>query len=248
VDSRKTAIVNEMFASLYWPRQDAVGKRLRLGPSGEWVEVVGVARTTRFGQISEPPKPYLYLPLTQHPQPRLTLLVHTAGDARAMADPLRQLVRSLDPRMPVFNVRDLQGMYEDGALGSQKLIVQIVSGMGLLGLSLAIVGLYAVIAYSASRRMREFGVRISIGASRADILRLVLREGANLSAAGIVLGVVLSLPIQRGLSSVLVGLGPISPWIVVIAPLGLVFVTIAACVAPAWRASLVNPTTVLRLE
>jgi macrolide transport system ATP-binding/permease protein len=248
VDARKTAIVNEMFASLYWPRQDAVGKRLRLGPAGEWVEVVGVARTTRFGQISEPPKPYLYLPLTQHLQSRLTLLVHTAGDARAMADPLRQLVRSLDSRMPVFNVRDLQGMYEDGALGSQKLIVQIVSAMGLLGLSLAIVGLYAVIAYSASRRMREFGVRISIGASRADILRLVLREGVNLSAAGVVLGLALSVPVQRALSAVLVGLGPISPWIVVIAPLGLVFVTITACVAPAWRASLVNPTTVLRLE
>ncbi len=136
-----------------------------------------MARTTKFGQIAEPPKPYLYLPLTQHPQSRLTLLVHTAGDPRAMADPLRQLVRSLDPRMPVFNVRDLQGMYEDGALGAQKLIVQIVSGMGVLGLGLAIIGLYAVIAYSASRRMREFGVRMSIGASRADILRLVLRGG-----------------------------------------------------------------------
>jgi predicted permease len=248
VDSRRVAIVNEMFASLYWPRQDAVGKRLRLGPAGEWVEVVGVARTTKFGQIAEPPKPYLYLPLPQHPQSRLTLLVHTAGDPRAMADPLRQLVRSLDPRMPVFNVRDLQGMYEDGALGSQKLIVQIVSGMGLLGLGLAIIGLYAVIAYSASRRMREFGVRLSVGASRADILRLVLREGANLAAAGIVLGLGLSLPVQRVLSAVLVGLGPINPWIVVIAPLGLVIVTIGACVAPAWRASLVNPTTVLRLE
>jgi predicted permease len=247
-DSRRVAIVNEMFASLYWPRQDAVGKRLRLGPAGEWVEVIGVARTTKFGQIAEPPKPYLYLPLHQHPQSRLTLLVHTAGDPRAMADPLRQLVRSLDPRMPVFNVRDLQGMYEDGALGSQKLIVQIVSGMGLLGLGLAIVGLYAVIAYSASRRMREFGVRLSVGASRADILRLVLREGANLAAAGIVLGLGVSLPVQRVLGAVLVGLGPINPWIVVIAPLGLVIVTIGACVAPAWRASLVNPTTVLRLE
>jgi putative ABC transport system permease protein len=120
--------------------------------------------------------------------------------------------------------------------------------MGLLGLGLAIVGLYAVITYSASRRMREFGVRMSIGASRADILHLVLREGANLSALGIVLGLIISIPVQRTLSAVLVGLGPISPWIVVIAPLGLVFVTMAACMAPAWRASLVNPTTVLRLE
>jgi predicted permease len=248
VGSRRTAIVNEMFASLYWPRQDAVGKRLRLGAAGEWVEVVGIAQTSKVGQITEPPKPYLYLPLAQNPQSRLTLLVHTAGDPRAMADPLRQLVRSLDPRMPVFNVRDLQGMYEDGALGSQKLIVQMVSGMGLLGLSLAIIGLYAVIAYSASRRMREFGVRISIGASRADILRLVLREGVNLSAAGIVLGLVLSWPVQRTLSAVLVGLGPMGPSILVIASIGLVLVTLAACVAPAWRASLVDPTKVLRLE
>jgi predicted permease len=247
-DSRRTAIVNEVFASLYWPRQDAVGKRLRLGPAGEWVEVIGVARTTKFGQIAESPKPYLYLPLTQHPQSRLTLLVHTAGEPGAMADPLRKVVQSLDPRMPVFNVRDLQGLYEDGALGSQKLIVEIVSGMGLLGLGLALIGLYAVIAYSVSRRMREFGVRISIGASRADILRLVLREGVNLAAAGIVLGMMLTVPVQRALSAVLVGLGPISPWIAVISSVGLVVVTIAACVAPAWRASLVNPTTVLRLD
>lgn len=120
--------------------------------------------------------------------------------------------------------------------------------MGLLGLGLAIIGLYAVIAYSASRRMREFGVRMSIGASRADILRLVLREGANLAVVGIVLGLGLSLPVHRALSAVLVGVGPISPWIVVIAPIGLVIVTMGACLAPAWRASLVNPTTVLRLE
>ena len=96
--------------------------------------------------------------------------------------------------------------------------------------------------------MREFGVRMSIGASRADILRLVLREGANLAAVGVVLGLGLSVPVQRALSAVLVGLGPISPWILVIAPLGLVIVTIGACVAPAWRASMVDPTTVLRLE
>ena len=96
--------------------------------------------------------------------------------------------------------------------------------------------------------MREFGVRISIGASRADILRIVLREGVNLAAVGIVLGLGLSLPVQRALGAVLVGLGPISPWIVVITALGLVIVTIGACIAAAWRASLVNPTTVLRLD
>jgi predicted permease len=247
-DARRTAVVNDTFATLYWPNREAIGKRFRLGAKGEWVEVVGVARTARYETIAEPPTPHIYLPLSQHPQSRLTLLVHTAGDPLAVADPLRQIVRAADAKLPIFNVRALHTMHQDGALGSQRLIVQLVSAMGLLGLGLALIGLYALVAYSVSRRQREFGVRMSIGATRGDILRLVLREGVRLAAVGIFVGLVVSVPIQRALHATLVGLGPLSPWALVVVPLGLVAVTIAACLAPAWRASLVDPTTVLRLE
>jgi putative ABC transport system permease protein len=247
-DSRRTAIVNDTFARTYWPNVDPIGRRLRITPDGPWIEVVGVARTVKYLYLAEAPQPYVYLPIAQHPRSRLTLLVQTEGDPRMMADPLRQVVHGIDARLPVFNVRTMETMYQEGAIGMQRLIMQMVSSMGVLGLCLAVVGLYAVVAYSVGRRMREFGVRMSVGASRGDILRLVLRESLKLSALGIVLGVALSVPIQRFLGLALVGLGPLSPWTLVIVPCGLVLVTMAACLAPAWRASQVDPTMVLRLE
>ena len=165
-DSRRTAVVNETFAAAYWPGRDPIGQRFRLGPSGPWTEVVGVARTAKYFNITEKPQPHIYLPLEQHQTSRLTLLVHTAGDPLSAAGPVRQVVRSLEPRLPVANTRSLRTVYEDGALGMQRLILQLVSSMGLLGLCLALVGLYGVVTYSVRRRMREFGVRMSIGATR----------------------------------------------------------------------------------
>ncbi len=245
---RLAAIVNETFAAVYWPNQDPIGKRLRLGATGEWSEVVGVSRTTRYLSVAEPPTPHLYLALAQHPQSRMTLLVHASGDPLATAEPLRHVVQSLDPHMPVFNVRTLRAMYQDGALGTQRLVMQMVSAMALLALALAVVGLYAVMAYSVGRRMREFGVRMSVGARRSDILELVLRDGLRLAATGITLGLLLSLPIGRVLSANLAGVGPVNVWAFLVVPLGLLLVALAACLVPAWRASMVNPTTVLRLE
>ena len=248
LDSRRTAIVNETFAGTYWPGQDAIGKRLRLGPTGEWTEVVGVARTAKYFNITELPQPHIYLPLSQHETSRLTLLVHTAGDPLATAGPVREVVRTLEPRLPIANTRALRRVYEDGALGMQRLILQLVSSMGILGLCLALVGLYAVVTYSVRTRMREFGVRMSIGASRADILRLVMKESLVLAATGIVLGLLLSVPVERTLSAALAGVGSLSAWVLVVVPAGLILVTMAACLGPAWRAAQVDPTLVLRLE
>jgi putative ABC transport system permease protein len=247
-EGRRTAIVNDTFAAMYWPNQDPIGKRLRLDAQGKWTEVVAVSRTARYLSVAEPPTPHVYLPLSQHPQSRLTLLVDVAGDALAIADPLRDLVRSLDLNMPVFNVRTLRAMYHDGALGTQRLVLQMVGVMALLALALAVVGLYAVMTYSVGRRMREFGVRISVGARRTDILALVLGDGLRVAAAGILLGLLLSVPIRRLLSVHLVGVGPVSLWTFLVVPLALSLVAVMACLAPAWRASIVNPTTVLRLE
>jgi predicted permease len=246
--TRRTAIVNDTFASTYWPNQEWIGRRLRIAETGEWMEVVGIARTAKYLSIAEPPTPYIYLPVSQHPQNRLTLLVHTVSDPLMIADPLRRVVQSLDPHMPIFNTRSLEAMYQEGALGTQRLVLQMVTVMALLAATLAVVGLYAVVSYSVGRRRREFGVRISIGASRADIVRLVLGDGFRLIAIGAALGLALSVPIQRLMSPQLVGVGPISVWTLVIAPVGLALVAVAACLGPAWRASLVSPTNVLRLE
>jgi putative ABC transport system permease protein len=124
----------------------------------------------------------------------------------------------------------------------------MVSVMALLAFGLAIFGLYAVVTYSVGRRTREFGIRMAVGARRADILQLVLREGGRLSLTGIVLGLVLSIPISRLLSAAFVGVGPLSLWTLAIVPVGLALATIAACLTPAWRAAVISPTTVLRLD
>jgi predicted permease len=247
-DSRRTAVVNETFAEAYWPNQAAVGKRFRLAPAAPWTEVVGVARTAKYFNITEMPQAYIYLPLEQHPTSRLTLFVHTTTDPLAAAGPVRQVIRSLDAGLPIANTRPLRTVYEEGALGMQRLILQLVSGMGMLGLSLALVGLYAVVTYSVRRRMREFGVRMSIGASRADILRLVMKEGFVLAGVGVGVGLLLSVPVERALSAALAGVGSLSAWTLVLVPAGLVVVTMIACVGPAWRASQVDPTLVLRVD
>jgi len=247
-DSRRTGIVNETFAAIYWPGRDPIGQRFRVGAPGPWTEVVGLARTAKYFNITERPQPHVYLPLEQHRTSRLTLLVHTAGDPMSAAGPVRQVVRGLEPRLPIANTRSLRTMYEEGVLGMQRLILQMVSSMGLLGLCLALVGLYGVVTYSVGRRMREFGVRMAIGATPSDILRLVLKEATVLAAVGVVLGLLLSVPLARALSAGLSGVGSLSGWTLILVPAGLIIVTIAACVGPAWRASQVDPTLVLRLD
>jgi predicted permease len=243
-----TAVVNDTFAATFWPGQDPLGKRLRLGASGPWLQVVGVVRTAKYLKLTERPMPYVFLPLDQHRLSRLTLLVHTAGDPRSAAGPVRDVVRSLDAMLPVGNVRSLRSFYEDGPLGVQRLILQLVASMGVLGLCLAIVGVYAVVSYSVRRRMREFGVRMSIGARRRDIVRLVMREGLVLAALGILIGLALSVPVARALGAAMAGVGRVGPLTLVVVPLGLTAVILAACLGPAWHASRTDPTTVLRLE
>jgi predicted permease len=247
-NGRRMVIVNDTFAATYWPNQPWIGKRLRRAGTSEWMQVVGVARTTKYLSIAEPPTPHVYLPLAQHPETRLTLLIHTVHDPVTIAEPLRRVVQSINRNMPIFNARPLEAMYQDGALGTQRLILQIVTGMALLALTLAVVGLYAVVSYSVGRRRQEFGVRMSIGARRADIVWLVLTDGFRLIAIGIAIGFAVAVPMRRLMSAGLVGVGPIDFWTLALVPLGLTTVALAACVVPAWRASLVNPTSVPRLE
>ena len=188
------------------------------------------------------------LPLTQNSRSRLTLLAATTGAPLGAADRLREIVRGFDPQVPLYNVRPLDRFYADGVLGTQRVLLQVVGAMATIGLSLALVGLYAVVAYSASRRVREFAIRMAIGATRGTVMRLVLRDGITISGIGFAIGLMLSVPVGRLLGTAFVGLGPLSPWVFAIAPATVVGLTISACLTPAWRSSLVDPVVVLRLE
>ena len=243
-----TVVVNEAFAARYWPQQEGVGRRLRFYPDGRWLEVVGIARNSKYRFLGEPPQPYLYLPLAQNPRTRLTLFAETTGSPLNIAERLREIVRGLDAQVPLYNVRSLERFFDDGVLGTQRVLLQIVAAMGTVGLSLALVGLYAVIAYSAARRVREFAIRLAIGATRGDVVRLVLRDGVVIAGSGIAVGLLLSVPLGRLLGTAFVGLGPLSPWVFALAPAAVVALTFAACLVPAWRSSMVDPIAVLRLE
>jgi predicted permease len=244
------AIINEEFARAHWPNQDPIGKRLRLNDtSGPWLEVVGMTKTGKYLFVGEPPTQFLYRPFGQHHRTAMTLLVETSGgDPALLASPLRELVRDLDVNQPVVNLRTLASLYERRAIDIPLRILQTVATIGLLGLTLALVGLYGLVAYSVARRTREIGLRMAIGADRSDVLKMVLRQGFILSTVGILVGGVASIGVARLLAAGMVGIGTPNPATYVIVPLLLMGLTTAASYIPARRASLVDPMTALRDE
>jgi predicted permease len=248
--SHRVAIVNEEFARTYWPHQEPVGKRMRLNDSrGPWLEVVGLAKTGKYANIAEAPTPFLFLPFGQNEKTQMSLLVETTNaDASPLAAPLRDLVRAVDVNQPINNLRTFSSFYRQQAIGGRLMLMQATGAMGILGLTLALVGLYGLVAYSVARRTREIGIRMAVGASRADVLKMVLRQGLTLALAGILVGSIASVAVGRLVTAGLVGLGAPNPATYVIVPAVLIVLTIGASYFPARRASRVDPLRALRYE
>jgi len=245
------AVVNAQFAQHYWPRQDAVGKRFHLGEAtGPLVQVVGVAETAKYVWIAEPPLDFIYLPYMQHARSQLTVLAEsTAPDAATLAPVLRDVVRSIDPSMPMVGARTIHDFFTQRAVKTPNILVETITSIGLMGLALAIVGLYALVAYSVSRRSREIGIRMAIGADRPGVLRMVLRQGLMLGSIGAGAGLILSFLACRALASglwILAGRVNYALLPAVAAPL--LVVTVLAAYVPARRASLIDPMRALRDE
>ncbi|HLK07022.1 MAG TPA: ABC transporter permease [Candidatus Angelobacter sp.] len=248
-DSTPVAIVNQEFAARFWPGQDPLGKRIRLdNEKGKLVQVVGVARNSKYMFISESQYRYFYLPYAQEGGTRMVMLTESSGDPALLAAPLREIVRSMDPNQPMYNVRTFGNFYKMRAIDTPLMITQMVVTMGLIGLLLALIGIYGLVSYSVARRTREIGVRIAIGADRMDVIKMVLRQGFVLACIGIGVGGVLSLIVGKALAAGLIGLGKPNPATFIVVPLAVLLVTMAACWAPAWRASRVDPLRALRSE
>jgi len=248
-ESRRVAVVNEQFAKSYWPDQDPIGKRIRLdGTDGPMAEVVGVAKTGHYLVVNEAPASYVYLPYDQNPRSRMTLIVQSSADPSQLAGPLRETVRSIDASLPVFNLRTVATLYESRATGTWLQFFQMVGTMGFIGLVLATIGLYGLVAYTVSRRVKEFGIRVALGASRRDVVWLVERRGLLLSASGIAAGGVLAVAASPLLSAGFLGLGTPSPAVWTVVPLGLLVVGAVASFAPARRAAEIDPLVSLRNE
>jgi predicted permease len=244
------AIINEQAARHFWPNQDALGKRFHLlSADGEMVQVVGIAKTVKYFWIAEPPLDFVYLPFRQHPRSSLSLIAEsTTPDASTLVPVLREQIRGLDANMPVFDVRTMQDLYSQRAVKTPNMIVSIVGGLGCMGLLLAAVGLYGVVLYSVSRRTREIGIRMAIGASQAGVIAMVLKQGLRLGGTGVAFGIVLSVFVCRLLANRiwLATFSHVNILVYFIIGTLLLLITALAALAPARRASLISPIRALR--
>jgi predicted permease len=250
-DAPPVAIVNEQLALHYWPGQDPLGKRFRLNNAEKtWVEIVGVAKTAKYLFIAEPPTDFVYRPYRQDTSRRMVMVTQSAADSASLVNPLREVVRSLDPNQPVFNVRTMEEFYQMRALAIFNVLITVVGSMGLLGLGLAIVGLYGLVAYAAARRTREIGIRMAIGADRSNVLRMVLRQGMTLALVGLVIGLVASVGAGILLAAAFPSGGEERTDVVafVIVTAVVLVVTLLAAYIPATRAARINPVQALRYE
>ena len=252
-DARGTAItviVNEAFVRRYWPGQNPVGRRiyngsLGGGPSPETWEVVGVARDFVSQELQSSPRPTVFM--ARWPNYALTLAVRTGLDPAVTIAALRGVVKSLDPNVPAFDVHTL-AQQRDGSLALQRMAATLLGGFGLLALMLAALGIYGVLAYSVSRRTREIGVRLALGAQVTDVLRLILKEGLGLTGVGLLLGLAGAFGATRLLQGFLFGVQPLDALTFATTTLLLITVALIACWLPAHRAARVDPMVALRSE
>jgi predicted permease len=248
-DAPRVAVVNEQFAKHYWPGADAVGKHIRLdGRAGAPVEIVGIAGTIKYRSTTEKPIDFVYMPLAQHPMARMVLLLRSSGDPLQLVTSVKDVVRALDPNLPMLQIRTYEELYRYNAVDGPGAAVKLVATMGALGLLLAVAGLYGLVAYNVSRRTREIGIRMAIGAAPSDVLRLVMGKGLALVGTGTALGLAMGFAVERLLNSMLFNAGGIDLVAYLVVVPSLFLVTMLAAYVPARKASRIAPTQALRYE
>jgi predicted permease len=248
-DAPRVAIVNDHFAKHYWPAGDAVGKRIRLDNRlGTPVEIVGVARTIMYQSSTEKPMDFAYLPLAQHAVARMNLMLRSSGDPLQLVPAVKNIVRSLDPNLPMLQTWKYADLYLNQVVRGPGIAIDLVGAMGLAGLLLAVAGLYGLVAYNVSRRTREIGIRLAIGAAGSDVVRLVMGKGLALVCVGTAIGLVMGLAVERLMGAILLDTGRVDVIAYAVVVPVLVVVTTLAAYLPARKASHIEPTQALRYE
>src|SRR5215469_3011477 len=246
-ESPKVAVINETAARRFWPNQDPIGKRFKFFGEPYVVQVVGVARDSKYGTLGEDPTPYMYLPIIQTPSPTLTLFFRSSGDTHTVLPSVRERVQALDHNLPLTSVWPI-GEVISQALWGAMFAAALLSIFAALAMVLAAIGVYAVVAYSVGQRVREIGIRMALGAKREDILGMIVRQSSVSLVVGLALATIAPFALARMITTLLYGVSPGSPLPFALLPAMLALVGLIATYIPARRATKVNPIIALRQE
>jgi predicted permease len=246
-NTAKVAVISAAMAEQFWPDQDAVGKRFHFFGEPDLRLVVGVVKNTVVDQIGEMPQPLAYLPITQDYSPAATIQVRTAGPPETVIGGVRAQIQELAPTMAITNVQTVREIVNQG-LWAPRAGAGLLTVFGALALILAAIGVYGVLSYSVSQQTKEIGIRMSLGAQRQQVMRLVIGQGMRLALTGLALGMIAAFVLARVLTSLLFGVSAHDPVTFAVVPLGLLAVSVLACYVPARRAIGVDPIIALRYE
>ncbi|MEP7342544.1 MAG: FtsX-like permease family protein, partial [Acidobacteriota bacterium] len=244
--SPPVAIVNETFARRFWPGENPIGKRFNF-TTGKWIEIVGVAQNGKYSSLAEQPMPFVYLPLAQNYESKVTLIARGAGDPHLLLSAIRKDIHGLDENLPLYDARTMLEHMEL-PLAPARIAATALGGFGALALLLAAVGVFGVMSYAVTQRTHEIGVRMALGAQRGDVLWLVVKQGMSLALAGIGIGLLASLGLTRLVSKLLFGVSATDPLTFIAIAMLLMLVAALASWIPARRATKVDPLMALRSE
>jgi macrolide transport system ATP-binding/permease protein len=252
-DSEKSplvAIINQTMAKKFWPNQDALGKHFSAkGASGPFMQVVGIVRDAKSQSLMEDPHAFYYVPLEQSYNSLRTIHVRARVPPESLAPQIESVIHQVVPDLPVTEVKTMNEALE-GANGFFlfRFGAQLTSTMGLLGLILAVVGIYSVVSYAAAQRTQEIGIRVAMGASPREILKMVLRQGLSAVGIGLAVGLLVAFAGTRVMSNLIVGIKPTDPLTFVVVVGLLTAIALFACWIPAHRATRIDPLVALRYE
>jgi putative ABC transport system permease protein len=247
-DAPGVVVVNATLADILWPGQEALGKRLSLGgPKGPFLEVVGVARDGKYRTLGESAHPYIYQPVLQSYDPKMTLVVRTTGEPQSVVAVVRQQISELDARLPISDVSTLRDLV-NLSLFPSRVAAWTLTAFGLLALVLAAIGIYGMVSYSVAQRTREIGIRMALGAREKSVLGLVLGQGLLVVTVGLAAGLLLAFAATRVIAGFLYGVTGTDPLTFSAVALLLGFVALTASYVPARRATKVDPLVALRYE
>jgi predicted permease len=246
------AIINQTMADKYWPHQDSLGKRFTLKTAAGGaitVQIVAVAGNGKYAFIAEDPAPFFYVPLAQNYISTRALQVRSAVPPETLLMPVQEVIHKLAPDLPITDARTMKQTIEgQNGLSVFRTGAQVAAELGALGLILAVVGIYGIVSFSAAQRTREIGIRMALGGSARDVVRLILRQGVRMVAIGLGIGILAALGITRVMTRLLIGVSPSDPLTYISVAVLLSAIALAACWIPARRATRVDPSIALRYE